>query len=338
MCHTLHTQEYPWIKRNNSQNSSPSNLTGVFSDCLKDRIGNRLSTYFANRLIAAHAGINFEVDVSGCGDESVTKLLGDPLTMNITSTNSTASSWQNVCSSCIDDITYSIARFPHTCRKMNMTDAIPVIKQEFQLLAQKTLDNHPELEEEIDGVAIRLRLLDVLGGSGHREDYGILPFPAYLDLIPKDGISTIGLVTAPYEPESPSSIVAEGLQEFLSKHYPHVSISIRNSTEDTFPMIATRFIKARRAAICTSSTYCLFPTIGTEGIGFIIPSILWGKKHMNWVDRLDNVHGLKAPKIRFIPAKSLPHPVTKDSLASSLLLNITDADYKVSEYSDLNEE
>ena len=301
MCSKLQTEhdEYSVAPQENPR--SFSNLTAVWKDCLDHRSGNALSSFFGNRYVADHAGIIFQADSSSCDDESLLKLLGPPLPLNLFKTNTAAS--KEACSSCTED-PYSMPEYPHTCRNYNMTAVVSVIRKEFGSLAKSTLTRHPELKDEIDDVSIHLRLLDMLGCT-KRYDMGLTPFPAYVKIIPND-VTTIGIVTAPYEPESESETIAIGLQSFLAQHYPKASISIRNSRNDTTAMVFTRIIKARRLSICTASTYCVYPTLGAEGIGVLLPSPLYGGKHPNWVDKLGGVKDLRIriPNIRYISKKN----------------------------------
>ena len=324
-------ERYSWIKRGDIRENNPSNLTGIWKECLDHRTGNALSSYYSNRFIAAHAGINFEVDMSRCGERSVLTLLGNPIPLIIT--NTSTASWQNACLSCVND-SYSMARFPHTCGNHNMTFLVPVLKKEFANLAKKTLISYPDIENEIDDVSIHLRLGDVLGSKV--DNMGLLPFPTYLNLVPKD-VSSIGIITAPYIDQSPSEMIVIGLQEFLSNHYPNASVSIRNSRSDTTAIVMTRLVKARRLSLCTSSTYCTYPTLGTEGIGVLIPSHLYGKKHPNWIDRLDGVLDIRVPKIRFIPGSALSSKVLSSEISLlDLLTNMTNTRFNFENYTDLN--
>jgi len=322
LCPTLQDQAYPWIKRDTTgvTNSRQSNLTAVFSYCKNERTGNAMTSYFSNRLVAAYAGINFEANVQGCGDDSVLRLLGKPTPPNVSIVNNSSLSWEHACSSC----TGSSARFPHACRDQNMEVMISVLKQEYGLLARTILQRYPKLKEEIDDVAIHVRM--IAGVS----NMGILPFWAYLKIIPTENVSTIGIVTQPLQPESNSSFVITGLQKFLARHYPNATVSIRDSLNDTIPIIYTRFIKARRFAVCTSSTFCLFATMASEGTGVVVPSKIFGE-HPNWVDRLNGLHGLKVPKVRFIANIKVFNNATMGYLS-----NITEEEYKVGNYSDLN--
>lgn len=330
LCSTLQSQQYPWIKYD-EEKALKSNITAQFNYCRDHRIGNGLSQYFFNRLIAAYAGINYELDRSQCREtESIISLLGDPLPLNISYT-SDEDIWQHYCSSCIDD-KYSLHRWPHGCRNWDVSPLVPAIKHEYKILAEKTLQKHPELEDEIDDVAIHLRLGDVL--TGKIRNMGLLPFQAYLDIIPLN-VSSIGIVTAPTKPETTADIIVNGLRTFLADQYPKAKVAVRNSPNDNASMVHTRLVKARQLVICTASTYCLHPTIGSEAVGVMF----WNAKHPNWVDRLGAYHpSFSSPMIRFLESKNFPRGV--ESLGKTLVDILTDmnrTEYQVSSYEEWNQ-
>jgi hypothetical protein len=322
LCSTLQSQQYPWTKHD-QEKGLKSNITAQFNYCRDHRIGNGLSQYFFNRLIAAYAGINYELDRSGCREtESIISLLGDPLPLNISYT-SDEDSWQHYCSSCIDD-KYSLHRWPHGCRNWDVSPLVPAIKHEYKILTEKTLQKHPELEDEIDDVAIHLRLGDVI--TGRVRNMGLLPFQAYLDIIPLN-VSSIGIVTAPTKPETTADIIVNGLRTFLADQYPKAKVAVRNSPNDNASMVHTRLVKARQVVICTASTYCLHPTLGSESVGVMF----WNAKHPNWVDKLGASHpSFSSPMIRFLESKNFPTGV--ESLGKTLvdiLTNMNRTEYQV---------
>jgi hypothetical protein len=331
ICSTLQSQPYPWIKRDDEKGLK-SNITAQFNYCHDHRIGNGLSQYFFNRIIAAYAGINYELDRSSCrGSENVISLLGDPVPLNIS--NNSDVTWKDYCSSCIND-KYSLRRWPHGCRNWDVSSLIPAMKQEFKSLTEKTLQRHPEMEKEIDDVAIHVRLGDVLGGG--IRNMGILPFQAYLDIIPLN-VSSIGIVTAPAAPGSDADIIVNGLRDFLLGHFSKANITIRNSPTDSASMVFTRLIKARKHAICTASTFCMHPTMGSEAVGVMF----WNSKHPNWLDKLNesNATDILAPMMTFLESKDFPKPNNKSlgNLLVDILSNMNGTEYKVSSYEEWNE-
>ena len=135
---------------------------------------------------------------------------------------------------------------------------------------------------------------------------GIAPFEIYTKLIPKE-VATIGIVSQPTPMGSTSGIVLECMAIFLKSHFPHSLVSIRNSSLETHSMIYTRLIKAKMT-FCTSSTYCLWPTLAAEGKRVLLPSLLYGGQHPNWVDKLDG-HGngsIIVPLLEYFPSELWP--------------------------------
>lgn len=334
LCSGLRQQVYPWRKR--CQNT-PSNITAVFKYCQPHRIGNGLSQYFFNRIIAAHAGINYKLDKSQCGTLEQRKtrpfaLLGDPQPLHVS--NMSTAAWQEACSSCESD-PHSKPRFPHACQRQKAALVVPVMQQELGILAEQTLEYYPELKEEIDDAAIHLR--NVLNSP--RRDMGLLPFRVYLEVIPSD-VASIGIVMAPEKPGSDFDIIAQGLYAFLEKHFSNASITIRDSANDTIPIVYTRMIEARRVTVCTASTFGLYATIASKGTSVIIPSWVFGEQHPNWVDNLDGQFGIRAPKVKFISsAKLQKYYGDHDSLGTSALYflsNMSETEYRVADYQDLN--
>jgi hypothetical protein len=333
LCSQLRQQAYPWRKR--CQNT-PSNITAVFKYCQPHRIGNGLSQYFFNRIIAAHAGISYVLDKSQCGtlEQQKTRpfaLLGDPQPLHVSNTSTTA--WQEACSSCLDD-PHSLPRFPHACRRQKAALVVPAMQQELGILAERTLEYYPGLKEEIDDAAIHLR--NTLHSSIN--NMGLLPFRVYLEVIPSD-VASIGIVMAPEKPGSDFDVVAQGLYAFLEKHFPNASITIRDSVHDTIPMVYTRLIEARRVAVCTASTFCLHATIASKGTSVIIPSWVFGDQHPNWVDNLDGQFGIRTPKVKFLSSAKFRNEDYGDSLGTSVLRvlsNMSETEYRVADYQDLN--
>jgi len=298
MCNKLEELKY-WRKR---EQNIPSNVTAKFNYtwyCENNRIGNALSQYYFNRVLAAHAGINYEIIKSAScqKSESIFDLLGDAQPLNITNTSSP---WRDLCSSCMEDKYSDNGKFPHECHHWKMNELVPFLKQEFAVLANKTLQRHVELEHEIDDVAIHLRI-----ALSDFERMGLLSFRHYLDLIPSNALR-IGIVTAPVAvrrtPSDRDTIkieITNRLHNFLRQHFPNATISLRNSVNDTASMVYTRLIQARRMTVCSGSTYCLYPAIASNGVGIVI----WNRKrYPTWVNRLDDgkLDGLiKVPRIPY---------------------------------------
>lgn len=134
---------------------------------------------------------------------------------------------------------------------------------------------------ELDAVAIHLRCGDVLSNlsADKNTNYGLLPFFVYRDMVEKvrqdtnDTIASIGIVTAPFQKERQRSIdsthaskcqdLVETLRDYLQSHFPETRVTIRNSPDDTIPMIYSRLILAEQASICIRSTFCVFATLSS---------------------------------------------------------------------------
>jgi len=358
LCRALSQQPYPWRRgitsvpndcQDQSNEFASSNITAVFDYCGTSRTGNMLSDLFFNRIIAASAGINFQVEKSSCtADErnnSAFAMLGDPVPFALSQAEEKADLWNEMCSSC--DILYrdngrmlNHASFPHSCRDIIFSVILPSLKEEFATLAERAMELHPQLKDEIDDVSIHLRLGDLLKGNERRADMGLLPFPAYLKLIPRH-VKSIGIVTSPAAPESHDNTVIQGLTLYLGRHYPSASINVRNSANDTIPMVYTRLVEAKVATICTSSTFCTYPTLASKGRSIVIPSVLYGQDHPNWTDRLDEDadNGVHVPKVRFLASENFPFE-DGSSFGEDLVDLLTDfcntTDCWVANFTDLN--
>ena len=353
LCERLTAEKYPW-KRKHQQNPTTknnilsSNISVTYRWCDNTRIGNSMSDYMFNRIIAAYAGIDYQLDTSRCPptphpkETSVFRLLGPTQPLDIGNVAMTSEAWKDACASCIDDM-FSSQRYPHECRNQHAEVLIPAMRKEFQMLTTKVLELHPHLKEELDDVSIHIRLGDVL--TGHMTDMGLLPFQAYLDLIPHDAKS-IGIVTAPFGYDEASRMIVMGLQDYLSRHFPQANVSIRNSRNDNIPIVFTRLIRAHRATICTSSTFCLHPTLANiEGKSILIPSLLWGSKHPNWVDKLPHYFpndDIQVPKLRFIPSTNPRNPnlQLKGNDGNQLLVllaSVAKDEYELVEYDQYDE-
>jgi len=297
-CNWLKKQKHPWLPRRND-NNIPSSIKIVYyhRNCANHRIGNFLSEYFINRIISAYAGVDFNFSCFEQTNESVWIDLGVPIPFSIPYND--PNTWINVCDNCMYN-EYSNDKFPHSCREMSgMTSLIPVMKKEFEVLTSKVFQRHPELREEIDEIAIHVRFAKAFG-------MGITPFRAYLDII-STKVSSIGIISKPTSNRK-ECLILDGMKDFLKKNYPNTQVTVRNSTSDTIPIAFTRLIKARQMTICTTSTFCLWPTLSAEGIRVLLPSHLYGVKHPNWVDKLDlEFEGtIVVPKVKYFPSLNWP--------------------------------
>lgn len=139
----------------------------------------------------------------------------------------------------------------------------------------------------LDQVAIHFRCGDVLSGLSPKvnDNYGMVPFSVYRDVIQNHNnrtgseVSTIGIVTAPFDPKhlrsedakfsSACEEIASALDGYLSQNFPRAKVSIRNSHKDTIPMVFARLVLAD-LTFCIRSTFCLFPVLSTFGEGMLL--------------------------------------------------------------------
>jgi hypothetical protein len=62
--------------------------------------------------------------------------------------------------------------------------------------------------------------------------------------------------------------ITQQLVAYLSKHFPHAKVSIRNDPTESLEMVYSRLILAKQN-ICVRSTFCLFPAIAAFGTSFV---------------------------------------------------------------------
>jgi len=158
----------------------------------------------------------------------------------------------------------------------NRTDLRP-----YQSVSDKLPEPSLFPTEEIDSVAIHFRCGDVLSNlnQGEKASYGLLPFYVYRDMLHRalanddETIDTIGIVTAPFQPHllrrediqyaSQCQELTESLRDYLQSAFVGTRVTIRNSPNDTIPMVYSRLILASKVSICIRSTFCVFPTLSS---------------------------------------------------------------------------
>jgi hypothetical protein len=136
-------------------------------------------------------------------------------------------------------------------------------------------------EEELDSVAIHFRCGDVLSNlsQGSKANYGLVPFFVYRNVLKEaedddvDRIDSIGIVTAPFDAghlreqdakhASKCQELVESLRDYLQSGFANARVTIRNSPNDTIPMVYSRLILATQVSICIRSTFCTFPTLSS---------------------------------------------------------------------------
>ena len=164
-----------------------------------------------------------------------------------------------------------------------------------------------------DDAVIHLRLGDGLYSSvGANEFKGVFPHKTYINLLmqaqqEKGIITSIGIVTAPFKGEvrpfdrritSLSEEIALDLINALQNAFPTAKISIHNSPDETIIETLARVVHARKVAVCGCSTFCPYPLLATEGIGFMYNPV--GPQN-EWVryaaEKYDNIRLFETPML-----------------------------------------
>lgn len=165
-----------------------------------------------------------------------------------------------------------------------------------------------------DDVVIHLRLGDGLKSiSGENQDKGVYPHATYIHLIEearreKGHISSIGIVAAPFKGNASrphdrankhlSEMITIDLLEHLQQAFPNVEVRLHNRPESTVMEALARIVHARKAAICGCSTFCLYPLMATNGIGYIHNPMryqnLWVR---NAAEKYDHIRLFETPML-----------------------------------------
>ena len=170
-------------------------------------------------------------------------------------------------------------------------------------------------DEELDQVAIHFRCGDVLSGFS-TNNYGMVPFDVYRSalLASNSNYTSIGIVTQPFKQgknlrslDAKHSMdckqIVTSLQNYLSHHFSHAKVTIRNSQSDTIPIVMSRLVLAEHT-ICIRSTFCVFPALATfgeatflpEGVAYFVDPI--ARSH-------SNIHLLDSNKVPFLFSKQI---------------------------------
>ncbi|KAL3921965.1 MAG: hypothetical protein SGILL_002462 [Bacillariaceae sp.] len=296
------------------QNQNGRQLHYHDADCGKDygssRFGNYLMRWYLTRYIAsqANATLTGSCKVSQ-GMIPQTNLRPQDLVMDDqTMGGANKPSWQEICSLCLSNVTKvsDMCVFPHgvvgtaddtSTTTINMAYMVPTIRKDMKGLLQGVLQQTPQLEEEMDDVAIHLRLGDV--GSISSGRYGLVPFSVYVKYVDELVIPfvdsepfTIGIVTAPFQqhrgrhrPNNPhfNQAVVEAATDFLRSKYPKATVTIRNSAQDTHNVVFARLLGAKKLLFCAPSTFCLVPALGRASPkhSIMVQSTLFGSSSSN---------------------------------------------------------
>mmetsp|Transcript_15377 Transcript_15377/g.21917 ORF Transcript_15377/g.21917 Transcript_15377/m.21917 type:complete len:240 (+) Transcript_15377:170-889(+) len=130
-------------------------------------------------------------------------------------------------------------------------------------------------DEEVNDVAIHFRCGDILGGE-NRYDFDIVKFDEYKrQIFPEARI--VGIATQPFDPDlmrprdrskaQNCKRIVLLLVDYLTNNFPNITVTIRNSANDTLPLTWARLIMANQTIISLSS-FGIFPCIGTFGQGY----------------------------------------------------------------------
>ena len=154
----------------------------------------------------------------------------------------------------------------------------------------------------LDDVALHFRCGDVMGGV-RRGDFGMIKFNEYPKWI-WNNTRSIGVLTQPFDANL--TRVRDGrkidscrqavylLTEYLQRHFPNASISIRNSREETLPLTYARLAAAKQSFTSLSS-FGIFPIIGTFGEGYFQQGNRGVNPFAGWIPTyMSNVHEMHA--------------------------------------------
>jgi hypothetical protein len=178
-------------------------------------------------------------------------------------------------------IHYMSERIRHDLRRM----AVRIFGIRDEEMAQRYKgEYHIEIpplfpEVDLDEVAIHFRCGDVLRNLGKNEtNYGLVKFQTYRNHIDPESRQSIGIVTTPFDKKKlrhqdasfhkSCERITQKLVAYLSKHFPHAKVNIRNDPTDSLEMVYSRLILAKQN-ICVRSTFCLFPAIAAFGTSFV---------------------------------------------------------------------
>ena len=139
--------------------------------------------------------------------------------------------------------------------------------------------------DDHDDAIIHLRLGDGLySTNGENEGKGIFPHSTYVNLLMEaqremGEIRSIGIVTAPFKGShvrgadagytSLSELIAIDLVQSMQKAFPRTTIRIHNDPNGSIMESLARIVHARKVAICGCSTFCPYPLMVTNGIGYM---------------------------------------------------------------------
>jgi hypothetical protein len=134
----------------------------------------------------------------------------------------------------------------------------------------------------------------------HDEGLGLLPHQAYLEILKtmqheSGPLNSIGIVTQSFVKArvrsfdaqdatlAKSRLVAYDLAEHLRTTFPQAEVTLFNGASEIPLRSYARLVKARKVAICGPSTFCTYPVLATQGVGYLFQG------HTNHSPRVQHV-------------------------------------------------
>ena len=107
-------------------------------------------------------------------------------------------------------------------------------------------------------------------------------YETYKEWLPKDGIRSIGILTANFEDPTKARVkdvpffatckaIVEDLALYLQTTFSSATTTVTIRNSDSVEMTAARMVYAKHAW-CNPSTFCLYPTLATVGQAYLIKS------------------------------------------------------------------
>lgn len=260
------------------------------------QFGNRLATFYGLRMTANAIGVPtyFTCGLDGQKANGAAYLMelntGIPGPPPVHQDTGRVLSVEQVCGMCVDKFC--------TWHSTNLVMAADIMKSDWEHLT--TVVDVPD----VDDAVIHLRLGDALvARNGRNEFKGVFPHQTYIDLLNQaqdesGRLRSIAVVTAPFKGSfvrpgydsgstDRSKLVATDLIDALQKAFPRAKVRLLNSPKQTIVESLVRLAQARKVAICGCSTFCPYPVLATNGIGYVYEPL---SSQNNWVKNAANHH------------------------------------------------
>ena len=282
---------------------SPTRIHYHFDDCSDDHLGTQLAEFFGHYLLANAAQVPFTMT---CGD-GIDR--GQPSVLQSLQTNNAHPGLPPI------DVTghqYSVYDVCFACYGLSWWCdrgpelMIETFQENMLRLANSKLGQTIEAEDAV----VHIRLGDALLG-GRDEGVGLLPFRAYSRILKRvetevGPLATISVVTQTFvedaaRPEDTlalyrTEMIAKDFVSHLREYFPHASVKLHNSPQDTPLVTYVRMMKAGKVTICGASTFCTYPVLANPNIRYLFES----EKFNPWVKRLKymgNVRTIESPRL-----------------------------------------